>query len=429
MTSPNMNQLVSYKKSVFDMILGTGVRIFGGSVLSYVQRTLKEPELSEKYGKVELEIHRWKPDFHPETWYCRRGDYEDIDFIATYEQLELIKLLSKHGYLKFEFMEKSLIYPVPGLIIKKGETEVLHGRIRSTFPDGLIYPVIRFDTFVCKSEMLSNLYERISKNLDFECNGLCMQLIHENVTVTMMHDKSFAYLISTYGKIKMDIASLKKGESLEGRVMVDVDIYHRVAKMIKKGFFVEFGMIRPDSKRSSFHKLYVFGRSSDQHNCEMCKIKNISQNKAVIYVKINDMIFHIGCYLSKAESYKNELISLGHDLQKDIQGESMTDEELKMALAEQLAKLEIKDHCSIVDGSVFFDGVSEDDVADDRIEDIRTVLEQPRSVLMIECLLFEIKRYKLCSLDFGPNHLILFNLRRFYEKINEHDRYPDEYSR
>ena len=165
-----------YDQYVFHKILDLGFRIFGGSVRNRIWRSVNEQQRRKHIPCFKERF--WDPTFSQETIYNRWGGFHDIDCIGTYEQFAQLTCpeMVKFGDLKYQIKQKNIAYSIDGLEIKEGEIEFFHIQVKPKIMTRE-YRCTEIDMFICRQDLLETVYKRIYDNLDFECNGLCMQKI------------------------------------------------------------------------------------------------------------------------------------------------------------------------------------------------------------------------------------------------------------
>lgn len=287
-----------FDQYVFHKVLDLGFRVFGGSVRNRIWRSVNDkyrretiPHFSEKF---------WDPSFNPETVYNRWGEFNDIDCIGTYEQYAQFTNpeMEKYGDLKYRIKVKKIAYPINGLEIKEGELETFTVKVTPKIRSRT-HRSVEIDLFVCKPELLEPLYKTLYMNLDFECNGLCMQKINGSVTTSFLYYGSMERQIGIIDEIKKDDAILVHRE-------VTKTMYHRVAKMIAYGWNVEFAKYEsPFEHIAEDQKMFLFARQHDNFTCGICEDlgSDHSHFENIIYIKIGDSCFHFDCYVKKSREY------------------------------------------------------------------------------------------------------------------------------
>lgn len=286
-----------FDQYVFRKILDLGFRVFGGSVRNRIWRSVNESDRKDQYG-AEFFSRMFDRDYCPETYYNRLGGFADIDCIGTYEQYQQLSSpeMTKYGDLRYKISVKRIAYPIIGLVIREGELETFTVKVSSRIRSHRIHTV-EVDMFVCKSENLENLYNILNDNLDFACNGLCMQKIGGVLTTSLMYHGSLERQLAIVNEIKRDEASLVQRS-------VTKSLYHRVTKMMAYGWFVEFDTLYVQNhdgySHEVQHKLHLFVRSTDSSTCHICNRTRTSAYDTHFYVRVNGLTFHLDCYVGRS---------------------------------------------------------------------------------------------------------------------------------
>lgn len=283
-----------FDQHVFHKFLELGFRVFGGAIRNRIWRTINESDRKQRFGD-NYHTNMWDSNFDNESWYNRRGNFTDIDCIGTYEQYKLLTCpeMVKFGDLKFKVSTKKIAYPIPGIKVVEDELETFTVKVSSKIRSH-IYRVVDVDMFVCKSDKLEQLYELLGRNLDFACNSLCMQKIDGVLTTSVMHRSSFERQYAIIDEMKRDEATLVNP--------VTKTIYHRVAKMLAYGWFVEFDTftLQNEYQEENEHTLFLFARSSDSVRCIMCDHAHHNYGSTLYVRVVNDIYYHLSCYVEKS---------------------------------------------------------------------------------------------------------------------------------
>lgn len=279
-----------FKKYVLLKLLDLGFRVFGGAVRNHVWGSVHESERVRSLGSEYL-FRRFDHFYHPQSWHNRKMDYNDIDCIGTYEQFASLTgpEMRKNGDLKYAIFEKALNYPIEGLTIAKDVLETFTVKISLKIPLNRRYSV-DVDMFVCKSDKLHQLYKTLGANLDFACNGLCVQRVDGVMTTSFMCH-------SSYERLDKVMTHLKQDEALLLNRKVDRNMYHRVIKMMSSGWFVEFGITSHRGLTEPPTRLFVLARTKDVLRCHICNKRN-NTNAGQVYARIDGDTFHFDCYVT-----------------------------------------------------------------------------------------------------------------------------------
>lgn len=286
----------AFDQYVFRKIIDLGFRVYGGAVRNRLWRSVYEKQRKSQYDSRYFDLI-WDYSFSPETEYNRKGTFVDIDCIGTYEQFQLLSSpeMDKFGDLRYKISEKTIRYPIPELEIVKGELETFTVKVTSKIRSHHNRSV-EIDMFVCKSDKLDQLYQLLGRNLDFACNGLCMQKINGVIMTSLLHCSSFERQLAVIEEMKRDEASLM-------RHCVDKTMFHRVAKMIAYGWYAEFASLEfynyDGNGYPTSNKLEVFARASDSVRCAICGERQESY-RACIYARIGHKTMHLSCYIARS---------------------------------------------------------------------------------------------------------------------------------
>lgn len=286
-----------FRQYVLNKVLDLGFRVFGGAVRNRIWRSINEDDRKKRFGQDYL-LNMWDPEFDSGSWYNRKGDIADIDCIGTYEQFSALtsKEMELYGDLKYKVSKNSLRYPIPDLEIIEGELDLFTIKVTSKIRSSSRH-MVEIDMFVCKSDKLKWLYKLLETNLDFACNGLCMQKVDGVLTTSMLYYGSFDRVMKISAEMARDEASLM-------REMISKSTYHRVAKMISYGWFTEVGCLHDYDADGDVtggrNNLYLFARSSDTVPCILCSLQQVFYGTAT-YIRIDrSNCYHLSCYVEKS---------------------------------------------------------------------------------------------------------------------------------
>jgi len=289
----NAKNIHNFNEYVYDKMLNLGFLVFGGVPRNITWKKLHESERRKQ--NVDYLSLIWEKTFSSETWYNRRGEINDIDCIGTYSQFEELtgSTMMKYGDIKFSVVEKELKYPIPGLTIEKGTLEIFTVKAKSKILNQLLF-LTHIDIFVCKPEKLQWLYKILGQQLDFACNGLCVQKLNGQMTISVLSGGCAFEHYEIYEQMKKDEAILCKRK-------VEKPMFHRVCKMLGYGWYVQVGAISHRQLYLEDKKLFVFGRySSNTVRCKICKMPTRDSSDS-IYIKIDNLVmYHLSCYITKS---------------------------------------------------------------------------------------------------------------------------------
>jgi len=193
-----------FSEHVLFKLMKFGVEIFGGATRNRLARSIHEEDRKKQYGP-DYFINMWDPDFDPKTIHNRKGTYDDIDGICTIDVFEMFNSpeIKKFGDLNYSFIEKSTIYPIKNTSISLDEVKSYRGHITSLIPQHNVSALVKVDLIVCKDKkVMQSICEILNKNLDFECNGVCMTWNDEKDHMTMHDNRIFDRMMNIQLKIR-----------------------------------------------------------------------------------------------------------------------------------------------------------------------------------------------------------------------------------
>lgn len=283
-------QSLEFKNALFDRLLDLGFCIYGGSVRDKIWKYVHDSDRKQEHGLSVFNEKLHDLSFSPETVHNRLGNFNDIDCIGTYDQFkQFIKLFPNIEFLKPEEIE--------GLPIKRKELEIFNV---SVLPDR-----VSIDMIVCTPEYIPYVNKFLWYNLDFACNGICVQKINNIISFSLLHNNSLETQISIINDIKNDIAHL----------MDDKTSYQRIGKMISYGWYVNLAELSfPHfniQKPNVTCIMYMFARQSDSIPCKLCNIDNSTKN---LFILIDGLYYHAKCYVNQSIKYHNRMYNDDFDI-------------------------------------------------------------------------------------------------------------------
>ena len=307
----------AFVESIANKLLRMGIIVYGGYPRDIIRR--KGTLINLKKRNFELNgLKFFNPVSDPDTKYIRCKPINDIDCIANTYQYETLNIFASNKINDIELFviqevnDKYMLSP-----IKEVDIYIKHIKLKlcNTIQYSSKFSVL-IDLLICSPNKEFNILEHVTKNCDYNCNKLYMQIYNDSIFTSVKCNNSMDEYLSIIDQINNGIAT--KTDMLAD----NSSLTRRMYKMLCYGWIIQVGyhtcynvdIIMNDNKCID-NLVYIYAKKQETEICNICMNKRrpieVLTVRNRINVKVNNMHYHLRCYIDKSVKYYNYL----HDLE------------------------------------------------------------------------------------------------------------------